>query len=353
MNFNGILQERMWAKIDKRIERCPKWVLRACCILTMLLLVVLQKGIGRTTLSPLFAVPISMLAWYDGAESAFALSLVTILGGIAVSVTGYDQSIAVQAFGTFSRIIFFGFLSLALPRLHYLQNNLEELADERGKALANEVAARRTIERELLDAAERKQRGIGQDTHDGLSQHLVATAMVSYAHAQRLTVIGSAEAERAARIVDLVQQSNALVRSISKGLHPIEMGGDALMYALEDFAITTSRLFSIQCQLDCPLPVVVDDPSMAMQLFRIAQEGVSNAVRHGHATEVTISFSESDCGISLRVSDNGIGMPSSSTLKNGLGLYIMAARANFIGGKVSLGSRLSGGTELVCQVPGL
>ena len=81
--------------------------------------------------------------------------------------------------------------------------------------------------------------------------------MVSYAHAQRLTVTGSAEAERAARIVDLVQQSTALVRSISKGLHPIEMGGDALwdvrVGRFRDNHIEVVQYFNVNW--DCPLPV--------------------------------------------------------------------------------------------------
>ena len=319
----------------------------------MLMLIWLQKGAGRTTLSPLFAIPISLLAWYDGAASAIAVSLTTVLGGIAVGYLNYGPPTLIQALGVFARVVFFGFLSLVLPRLRSLQFHLEELANERGKALANEVAARKTLERELLDTAEREQRGIGRDMHDGLSQHLVATAMVSYAHAQSLAAIGSAEAGRARKIVDLVEQSTALVRSISKGLHPIEMGGDALMHALEEFATTTSELFGIRCRFDCPLPVIVDDPSTAMHLFRIVQEGVSNAVRHAHATEIVISFFESECGINLGVSDNGIGMPLPRAAQTGLGLHIMAARASFIGGKLCLDRPKSGGTELVCQVPGL
>ena len=343
--------ETVMATVDEAIRRCPKWLRCTLCLLATLLLIWLQKGVGRTTLSPLYAIPISLLAWYDGVLSAIALSAITLLGGIAVAYINYGPPTVMQAFGGLARIVFFGFLSVVLPRLHYLQNHLEELANERGRALANEVAARRTLERELLDTAERDQRGIGRDLHDGLSQHLIATAMVSYAHAQTLALLEQPEVERARKIVDLIEQSITLARSISKGLHPIEMGGDALMHGLEELALTTSELFGIRCRLDCQLPVIVDNPTTAMHLFRIVQEAVSNSIRHGRATEIEISLSESDSGINVVVVDNGVGVPTPPPNRNGLGLHIMAARAKFIGGRFSLGRKMNGGTELVCQVP--
>ena len=107
--------------------------------------------------------------------------------------------------------------------------------------------------------------------------------MVSYAHAQTLALLSS-RGGKGQKIVDLIEQSITLARSISKGLHPIEMGGDALMHGLEELALTTSELFGIRCRLDCQLPVMVDNPTTAMHLFRIVQEAVSNSIRHGRAT---------------------------------------------------------------------
>ena len=206
------------------------------------------------------------------------------------------------------RLIFFVFLSQAIPAFRGLQAHLHSLAKDRDLALANEVAARRKLEQEMLDSAERKQRGIGRDMHDGLSQHLIATAMISYTHAQRLSVGQSEEAENAYKIVDLVEQAITLARAISEALHPIEMSGNDLMSALEKFAFTTSELFGIQCRFECLVPVIVDGPATAEHLFRITQEGVSNAIRHGHATKVDISLQEVDTRIVLSVSDNGTGL---------------------------------------------
>jgi signal transduction histidine kinase len=90
-----------------------------------------------------------------------------------------------------------------------------------------------------------------------------------------------------------------------------------------------------------------------MDLFRIIQEAVSNAVRHGHATKIDISLSESEFGITLSVSDNGLGMPSLNLEQNGLGLHIIAARTNFLGGKIPFRHAEKGGTELICEVPSM
>jgi signal transduction histidine kinase len=244
------------------------------------------------------------------------------------------------------RLIFFVFLSQVIPALRSLQS----LAKDRDLALAREIAAHRKLEQEMLDSAERKQRGIGRDMHDGLSQHLIATGMISYAHARKLSSDGSDEADKAYKVHNLIEQAIASARAISEALHPIEMSGNDLMSALEKFASTTSELFGIECRFDCPVPVIADGPT-AEHLFRITQEGVSNAIRHGRATKIDISLQEMDTNLVLSVSDNGVGLPSSLSLRKGMGLQIMAARSQFIGGQFSLSPRDLGGTSLTCLVP--
>ncbi|HWY62437.1 MAG TPA: ATP-binding protein [Rhizomicrobium sp.] len=338
------------AVLDQTLDNLPKWQLAAACYGISMLVVIIQL-IGHATLTVLYAIPIAILAWYAGALPAFLLSIATIL---VTSVVNYYLGVFPSTMATVLetiRLVFFVFLSHAIPAFRTLQSHLHSVAKDRDVALANEVASRRKLEQEMLDSAERKQRGIGQDMHDGLSQHLIATAMISYAHAQRLSVSRSEEAENAHRIVDLVEQAITLARAISEALHPIEMSGNDLMSALEKFAFTTSELFGIQCRFECLVPVIVDGPSTAEHLFRITQEGVSNAIRHGHATKVDISLQEIDTSILLSVSDNGIGLPDALPDRKGMGLQIMAARSQFIGGQFALSRKVSGGTNLTCLVP--
>jgi signal transduction histidine kinase len=338
------------AVLDHTLAQLPKWQLAAACYGACLLLVIVQLLTG-VTLTVLYAIPISILAWYAGSVTALSLSVAAILVSTGVNYFHGVLPSTMPAVLETIRLVFFVFLSQAIPAFRSLQSHLHSLAKDRDLALANEVAVRRKLEQEMLDSAERKQRGIGRDMHDGLSQHLIATAMISYAHAQRLSVGRSEEAEHAHKIVDLVEQAITLARAISEALHPIEMSGNDLMSALEKFAFTTSELFGIQCRFECLVPVIVDGPATAEHLFRITQEGVSNAIRHGHATVVDISLQEIDTRILLSVSDNGVGLPASLSDRKGMGLQIMAARSQFIDGQFSLSRKASGGTNLTCLVP--
>lgn len=336
--------------LDRAIAQLPRWQLELVCYgLTML--VAFIQVIGRVPLTVFYAIPISILAWYAGSLSAFRLSLVTVLASTALVYFGSSTPNLMAALVELIRLSFWMFLSIAIPAFRSLQSHLHTLANERELALASEVAARRKLEQEMLDSAERKQRGIGRDMHDGLSQHLVATAMIGYAHAKKLSSDRSDEAERAYKIVGLLEEAIIKARTISEALHPMELSGNDLMSALEKFASTTSDLFGIQCRFDCPVPVIVDAPSISEHLFRITQEAVSNAIRHGHATRIDISLQELDAGIQLCVSDNGTGLPESTPARKGMGLQIMAARSQFIGGQFSLKQKSSGGANLVCLVP--
>jgi signal transduction histidine kinase len=338
------------ATLDQTVALLPKWQLEIVCYGLSMLVVIIQL-VGTVPLTVFYAIPISILAWYAGSMPALLLSVITMLVSIGVNYfSGVLPNIMSVLVGLI-RFFFYVFLSMAIPAFRSLQLRLNSLANERELALAREVAAHRKLEQEMLDSAERKQRGIGRDLHDGLSQHLIATAMVSYAHAQKLAADRSQEAEKAYRIVELVEQAIALARAISEALLPIEMSGNDLMTALEKFASTTSELCGIQCRFECIVPVIVDAPSTAEHLFRITQEAVSNAIRHGHATKIDISLQELDATLQLCVSDNGAGLPDPLPERKGMGLQIMAARSQFIGGQFSLRPKSSGGTNLICLVP--
>ena len=336
--------------LDRAIAQLPRWQLELVCYGLSMLVVFLQV-IGRVPLTVFYAIPISILAWYAGSLSAFMLSLITVLASTALVYFGSSPPNIMSAVVELIRFSFWMFLSVAIPAFRSLQSHLHSLANESELALASEVAARRRLEQEMLDSAERKQRGIGRDMHDGLSQHLVATAMIGYAHAKKLSSDGSEEAEKAYKLVALMEEAIIKARTISEALHPIELSGNDLMSALEKFASTTSDLFGIQCRFECPMPVIVEAPSISEHLFRITQEAVSNAIRHGHATRIDISLQELDNGIQLCVSDNGTGLVDGAPTRKGMGLQIMAARSQFIGGQFSLKQKSSGGANLVCLVP--
>jgi len=304
------------------------------------------------SLSVIYAMPIAVAAWYVNRPYAYLLSAMSaaewVLSDLAHGLPSGSNWIELWN-GTL-RLLFYAFLVLLLGRLHDLHRNLSRRVEERTAALTREIAERERLERKLSEAADDERRSIGQDIHDSLCQHLTGTALASQVLAGRLEARGLAEAADSQKIVDLVEEAIAMARGMAKGLQPVEPHPDGLMLALEEFAATTSELFRIACTLECDSPVLVEWPGVATHLYRIAQEAVGNAVRHGRATAVIIALETAKNGIRLSVGDNGTGMRDPMPDARGLGLKIMAERAKVIGARLSFGRSEAGGTELVCEV---
>jgi len=123
------------------------------------------------------------------------------------------------------------------------------------------------------------------------------------------------------------------------------------MSGLKELAEKTGKLFGIRCRFVCEETVLVPDLSVATHLFRIAQEAVSNAVKHGEASEVLIRLEVGHENALLVVTDDGVGIPEASARSGGMGLQIMKYRAGVIGGSLSVLPRAVGGSEVVCAFP--
>jgi signal transduction histidine kinase len=350
------LLEQFWkhhaAPFADKLARLPKWQFIAALFAISLVLAVVDY-VAAVSLAVFFAIPVVAMAWFVGRRWAYAQAF--LMAGLLL-LTNYAMGVhpprpLAPYVNIGNRLIFYIFLIELLTRLKYLQQNLETLAESRAQALAQEAARSVRLERELVEAGEREQRRIGQDLHDGLCQHLTGTALASQVLVEKLEPAGAVQSD-ARKLVELIEDGITLARGIAKGLYPIEMESDGLMQALEDFTVTTSDLFGIRCRFACETPVTVETPSTAAHLYRIAQEAVSNAVRHGRATEIEIALEESDSGIRLSVSDNGIGMPDPPPDHGGLGLRTMAGRARSIGGQFSIRPGMMGGCEVVCTAPG-
>jgi signal transduction histidine kinase len=162
---------------------------------------------------------------------------------------------------------------------------------------------------------------------------------------------GAATRNDARRLVTLIEDGITMARGIARGLYPIETNADGLMDALEKFTAHTSEMFGIQCIFICSTPVLIENTNTASHLYRIAQEAVSNAIRHGRASEVAVLLDESESSIRLRISDNGVGMPDPLPKHGGMGLHTMSDRAGSIGGKLSIHPALMGGTDVICSAP--
>ena len=208
----------------------------------------------------------------------------------------------------------------------------------------------RQLEHEILNVSDSEQQRIGQDLHDGLCQHLAGIEFISEALEQRLASRHMEEAGTAGQIASLMREAIAHTRDLSKGLSPVILEPDGLMSSLGLMADNIRKYFKIECGFHCAKPVLVHDNNVATHLFRIAQEAVNNAIRHGQASAIRIHMTSTVGRLILAIHDDGRGIPISRPKGKGLGLRIMQYRSGMIGGSIVIQPEPGGGTSVVCSV---
>jgi signal transduction histidine kinase len=120
------------------------------------------------------------------------------------------------------------------------------------------------------------------------------------------------------------------------------------MSALEALGLTTQRVFGVACEFQCEHPVAVKDTAVATHLYRIAQEAVTNAIRHGETSRIVLELTAArDRGV-LTVENNGRDFPVERPAGEGMGLQVMHYRAQMIGGLLDVGPAPAGGTRVTC-----
>lgn len=213
-----------------------------------------------------------------------------------------------------------------------------------------DITERKRLEKEILETSEREQRRIGQDLHDGLCQQLAGIELKSQVLEQNLAAKSTSDAKRAGEIGRHVRDAIGHTRSLARGLAPVTLESEGLMSALHELATNVQKLFNVSCVLECEPPVLVNDQMIASHLFRIAQEAVSNAIRHGKAKRIVIRLKEQQGKLEVCVTDNGCGFPKEAQPKSGMGLRIMQSRADMIGGAITTANRPTG-VSVTCSVP--
>jgi two-component system sensor kinase FixL len=215
--------------------------------------------------------------------------------------------------------------------------------------IIRDITPRKELEKKVLEVSDREQRRIGQDLHDGLCQHLAGIELMSEALEQRLSAKSKSDAKRASDIARHVRESIRQTRLLARGLSPVDFEAGGLMSALQELAVNIQNLFRVHCSFVCPSPVLIQKNTLAANLFRIAQEAASNAVKHGRAQKIEILLRTSGGQIELLVRDYGRGFPELPAEGDGMGLRIMRYRAHMIGGNFEM-TRQTPGTLVRCTV---
>ena len=215
--------------------------------------------------------------------------------------------------------------------------------------LFHDVTERRRLERQILDAAGQEQRRLGNILHDVLGQNITGIAFLVRALEGRLQTVDPTAATDAGKILALVNDALRQTRSLARGLCPVDMERQSLVDALQDLAANTEEVFGVSCELLARPGLRIPDPSIRGQLYYIAREAVTNAVKHGKPSRVIIRLAKQGKRFRLTVEDDGRGFAAAEVKPGeGLGLSTMRYRAEVIGAELGVESSRGAGTTVRC-----
>jgi signal transduction histidine kinase len=299
-----------------------------------------------------YLLPVSLAAWFVSWRFAVLICLLSVAVWIAGDIAAgaiYSSSF-IPSWNAAVAVTFFLVVIWLLQKLRSLLDELESRIRQRTAALRREMKARERLEKEVAEAAERESQRIGHELHDSLGQHLTATSLALQVLSGKLTNESLPFAPEADQAVELVEDAIDLTRSIAKGLFPLELEGEGLPGALLELSRIIQQRHRVVCELKCST-VRLPDSTVATHLYRIAQEAVRNAIKHGHVSRIAIELSAVGSGLTLSIKDDGIGLPESLPENRGLGLRIMSSRAGMIGASLSVNNDPTGGTLVTCRLP--
>jgi two-component system CheB/CheR fusion protein len=215
--------------------------------------------------------------------------------------------------------------------------------------LERTMAQRKQLEKELLEISEREKRRIGQDLHDIICQELSAAALYLKSTANRAETKNPAAAKTLNEAAEIVNRNVTLARNLARGFQPVKLSGGEFTAAMRALVTQANKNRSVHCRLEMPQPIQIPDETIALNIYRIAQEALTNAIKHADAKTVVVSLKRGRGHLQLTVEDDGKGFRGKKRSK-GLGLHIMDYRTSVLGGSFALDTK-PGGTRIFCTIP--
>lgn len=325
-------------------RRRPAWIAYVVSTAVLVIIIALRFTLEVTVegSSPFLLLLIAVMAaaWMGGTGPALFITVLATLAGHfffgsprwSLALTSRHEAIEVSLF-----LVEGGVLAVLAGRLHAARN----------AALAGQAEAR-SLQEELLNISDDERRRIGQDLHDGVGQHLTGTSMLAKRLSHRLTEAAPEYAADAARISQLLNEAIGSTRDLGKLLAPPLLSQEGLAPALAELCQSAEQLLGIRCTLVDQSDGRLHDPVVGMHLYRIAQEAISNAVKHGQAKEVVVDLTSSRQSTCLTVSSDGAPFTEPSASDSGLGWRIMRYRATMIGASLQAVTQDDGRTAIIC-----
>jgi len=331
----------------RRLKFSRRSLTIACLILTGAIgYVDYLTGYERSLLL-FYLLPISLAAWFGSFVFSLAISVVCILVWVlsdlasGIPVLGFWN--IGMAFALY--VLFAGVLS----KLGTLVRELDRRVEERTAALEREMAERQRLDQQIARVADRERRRLGHDLHDNLGQHLTGTALAAQVLKEKLVARSAPEVNEAEKVVRFVEEGIDLTRNLARGFFSPELDAEGLVVALHHLAETVTERFGVNCVWDGDESIRIHDSTVANQLYQIAQEAVTNSVKHAAARQIDIRLAMDGPELYLSIIDDGIGFPDKPR-SEGLGLRLMRHGAALSGATFDVRRNGEKGTIMTCRV---
>ena len=214
----------------------------------------------------------------------------------------------------------------------------------------HDVTAQRRLERQMLQITLDERRRFGEELHDGLGQQLTAIEMMTHTLARELKTPAPKQAKTAFEITNYLRRAITQAREIAHGLSPVAAEGDGLRNALQELARMTA-LAGVPCDFQCTEAVKIEDAGVAAHLYRVAQEGVTNALKHSKARQIRLRLEDGGATVDLTIEDDGKGFSKRKASPDGMGLQVIQHRALLIGASLAIESVAGKGMRIICSLP--
>lgn len=211
-----------------------------------------------------------------------------------------------------------------------------------------EMFERSRLEHEIVHISEDERRRISHDLHDGLCQQLTAARLRFSVLKRKQLAVDGAQPELT-RIATLLDDAVNHAYSLSRGLWPVELDPVGAIPSLQELARRLSESSGIPIEFSRKQRCENCTSRHIIQLHRIAQEAITNALKHAQAGLIQVDFDCCGRGVVLEVRDNGIGRGIAADSPGGLGTGIMHHRARIIDGDLRILDVAGGGTAVVCR----
>jgi len=219
------------------------------------------------------------------------------------------------------------------------------------RGFVHDIQTEKELELESLQVSEREQNRIGQDLHDDLCQVLAGVSCLLRVAEGRLAVKMPEEVANLSELNLQVVEAMKRTRALTHGLFPGKIQVADARGALLELVSQVRARFQVEVKTTFTGRFPQHSANQTIQIYRLAQEAISNAIKHGQATCIEIQLKAKPTTMLLSIIDNGTGMSQSESDEKGVGLHIMQYRANTLGGELDIRNASKQGVIVTFEYP--